>query len=237
MSANTLSLNEVIRTEFYVYEWYDTDTLEVFYVGKGSGLRYKRNKPRNTAFVEYVNSHNCDVRIVCDNMDECDAFNLENSLIEKYKDCGQGQTNVSLGGHGVQYMTGTKNPMYGRPWFDENTPPEKIDEWKRKVACPGERNAMYGVSPSERMDEKTYLQWRENHKKIVGGKNPNRKGVVIEDCESGVVKRFDTIGLCVDYLISCVEIKLCREYLRKIVAETAKCNSSKFGYRFTLADR
>ena len=27
--------------KFYVYEWYNINTKEVFYVGKGSGKRYK----------------------------------------------------------------------------------------------------------------------------------------------------------------------------------------------------
>lgn len=26
-------------------------------------------------------------------------------------------------------LSGNKNPMYGRPWWNENTPQEKIDEW------------------------------------------------------------------------------------------------------------
>lgn len=29
------------RKKFYVYEWYNIDTNEVFYVGKGCGNRYK----------------------------------------------------------------------------------------------------------------------------------------------------------------------------------------------------
>lgn len=47
------------------------------------------------------------------------------------------------------------------------------DGGRRGGAMKGELNPMFGVSPKERMDEKTYWQWRENHKKIVGDKNPN----------------------------------------------------------------
>ena len=35
---------------FYVYEWYVTDTDEVFYFGKGTGDRYKRLNGRNYFF-------------------------------------------------------------------------------------------------------------------------------------------------------------------------------------------
>lgn len=29
-----------MENNFYVYEWYNIDTQEIFYVGKGSGKRY-----------------------------------------------------------------------------------------------------------------------------------------------------------------------------------------------------
>ena len=35
------------KNDFYVYEWFNIDTNEVFYVGKGRGKRYKEVKRRN----------------------------------------------------------------------------------------------------------------------------------------------------------------------------------------------
>lgn len=37
---------------FYVYEWYNIDTNEIFYVGKGCGERYKQATKRNKLFQE-----------------------------------------------------------------------------------------------------------------------------------------------------------------------------------------
>lgn len=48
--------------KFYVYEWYIINTGEVFYVGKGTGNRYKSLNSRNYFFQCMYNSHDCDVR-------------------------------------------------------------------------------------------------------------------------------------------------------------------------------
>lgn len=53
----------------------------------------------------------------------------------------------------------TNHPMYGRPGLS------------------GENNPQFGISPKERMDEKTYQQWYENHKSYWA--NPTTKGVHI----------------------------------------------------------
>lgn len=53
----------------------------------------------------------------------------------------------------------TNHPCYGKPGLS------------------GEKNSQYGVSPKERMDEKTYNQWYEKHK--VYWKNPVTKGTHI----------------------------------------------------------
>lgn len=49
---------------FYVYEWYIKETNEIFYVGKGSGQRYKVTYNRNKLFNEIIQKHNCDSRII-----------------------------------------------------------------------------------------------------------------------------------------------------------------------------
>ena len=69
---------------FYVYEYYNTETLEVFYVGKGTRNRYRTIAGRNELFLQYYQNNKCDVRIVkyFDNEDE--AFQYEQKLIEYY---------------------------------------------------------------------------------------------------------------------------------------------------------
>ena len=64
--------------------------------------------------------------------------------------------------------TGSKNPMYGRPWCDENTPQEKIDEWlkHKSEAASGENNPNYGVKCTEKKRDKLI------------GSSKNKKGVI-----------------------------------------------------------
>lgn len=58
------------------------------------------------------------------------------------------------------------------------------DEWKREMSIKhsGKNNAMYGVSPKERMDEATFELWRSNiSKSVKRGKNPFASKVVCLD--------------------------------------------------------
>lgn len=85
---------------FYVYEWFNKKTGYVFYVGKGSGDRYRataRTK-RNRYFVYYVKKHSCEVRIVCDNLSEKEAFDREKELIASRKESGECCCNFIDGG-------------------------------------------------------------------------------------------------------------------------------------------
>ncbi len=40
--------------QFYVYEWYNIETKEIFYVGKGTRNRINHKKRRNKLFKEYI---------------------------------------------------------------------------------------------------------------------------------------------------------------------------------------
>lgn len=157
----------------YVYEWYNVDTNEVFYVGKGRNNRMHSMKNRNQYFLRYVEKYNCDCRIVKDNMTDDEAYQYEKELIEQYKKDNQCQTNIAEGGKGGIRLLGEDNPMFGRTWWDENTPLEKIQEWKDKVKHCGKDNPQYGVSLKERMSPETYAGWIEAHKLMTGENNPN----------------------------------------------------------------
>lgn len=97
---------------FYVYEWFNTDSGEVFYVGKGKNSRYKNVKQRNTYFINYYNKHKCDVRKVKEGLTEEDAFNLEIKLIADYKAIGECKCNLTNGGEGSTYDDGTWNHLF-----------------------------------------------------------------------------------------------------------------------------
>ena len=73
-----------MENKFYVYEWYDIDTQQVFYVGKGCGKRAYETKQRNNKFLDYHSKHNTNVRIVFSNLMEEEAFKKEKELYEKY---------------------------------------------------------------------------------------------------------------------------------------------------------
>ena len=72
--------------KFYVYEWYIEDTNEVFYVGKGTGDRYKRLNGRNYFFKCMYDTHNCNVRKIFVNLTEKEAFEKEIETIKYYRE-------------------------------------------------------------------------------------------------------------------------------------------------------
>ena len=85
---------------FYVYEWYNKDNQEIFYVGKGIKNRYKQIKKRNKLFKEYYNNHNCDVRIIKYFESEEEAFKYENIRILELKSKNLCFCNLDNGGIG-----------------------------------------------------------------------------------------------------------------------------------------
>lgn len=101
-----------MKNEFYVYEWFNIDTGEVFYVGKGKKGRYKETSQRNDYFKNYYNKYNCDVRKVRHKLEEDQAFNLEKELIEKYRNIGQCKCNLTDGGEGCTFQEGSWNDLF-----------------------------------------------------------------------------------------------------------------------------
>lgn len=124
-----------MSTGFYVYEWYVVTTGEVFYVGKGTKNRYKTLMGRNKFFLDVYKSHECNVRIVCDNLTEHQAFQKEIALIKHYREKYPQYrlTNQTAGGEGVsgweapewyrelmrRKNMGANNPNYNNKWSDE----------------------------------------------------------------------------------------------------------------------
>lgn len=84
---------------FYIYEWYVINTNEVFYVGKGTNLRYKVRK-HNKIFEEYLNNYDGTSRIVKEFESESEAFSEEDRLISYYWSIGQCKCNLHRGGYG-----------------------------------------------------------------------------------------------------------------------------------------
>lgn len=101
-----------MKQDFYVYEWFNIDTGEVFYVGKGRNNRYKNTTQRNKYFLNYYSKYNCDVRKVIVNLEEKIAFELEIQLIDKYRKIRQAKYNLSNGGEGCTFPLGSWNDLF-----------------------------------------------------------------------------------------------------------------------------
>lgn len=117
-----------MENNFYVYEWYNIDTQEVFYVGKGSGKRYQSTQGRNTLFQEYIKNNKTDVRIVYDNLTEEEAFQKELELYEKYYQIGQSQCNLAKPGKGGCHFVWTEEM---KEYWSENNPMKEEKQRQR----------------------------------------------------------------------------------------------------------
>ena len=141
---------------YYVYEWFNTDTNEVFYVGKGINKRYKTRK-RNKQFNDYLKTNNCDSRIIQYFENEKDAFEFEYVYINLMKAQGYCKCNLHCGGAGGSGEFWTEelrkeysehNVMkseYQRERMSRNNPMknkqicEKVNSRKRKAVIIGEK--------------------------------------------------------------------------------------------------
>ena len=103
-----------MENKYYVYIHYNND--KPFYVGKGTGNRYKDSNSRNKHWNNTVNKYD-EIRfqIVSQLINEEDSYELEEFII---KEIGLSNlTNVSAGGDMVTSpydRRGENNPMYGK---------------------------------------------------------------------------------------------------------------------------
>ena len=140
---------------FYVYAYYIKSSNHIFYIGKGTKNRYRDKKNhRNQFFLNVINKYgeDVDVKILKNNLNEQEAWNLERELIAKYKKEGQCETNLHEGGCGgntgnynnperskklsdfAKTRTGDKNSNYGNHWTEEQKQKSSIihKEWWKK---------------------------------------------------------------------------------------------------------
>jgi len=95
----------LVNKKYYVYIWYIKETNEIFYVGKGSGNRYKSMKDRNAYFKNIRKKYDCDCKIIKYFDNESEAYDYELELGTRLKEQGQaracyilGQTNKYVSG-------------------------------------------------------------------------------------------------------------------------------------------
>lgn len=170
--------------KFYVYEWFNVKTSEIFYVGKGCNKRATSLSHRNKLFKKYISENQCDYRIAKHFENEDDAFNYEHKRIIELKKIGQATCNLDYGGVGGCNFV----------WTSE------MREYKSQY------NPMKSLSQRERMKNKNPMKNKEINEKvaqsirkpvIIGGieyksvreaakTNGVSEGIIITWCKKGV---------------------------------------------------
>lgn len=125
-----------LEEKYYVYVWFKPDDTP-FYVGKGTGDRWKRcgKTHRNKYFSRvYQKYPGCYSLIIEDHLNEETAFQREIEWISQQKALGFQLTNFSNGGEGKKpsvprseeyrervrlAVTGNRNPNYGNRWTEQ----------------------------------------------------------------------------------------------------------------------
>ena len=126
---------------FYVYHWINDDTGLPFYVGKGTGRRYKETKhgSRNLWFEHVINKHKCHPEIIIDGLTEEEAFAKEIETEQLYRALGYILCNLIPCGSAPPHGFGPDNNNYGNYWSEEKK--QKVGMKMRETKChAGKRN-------------------------------------------------------------------------------------------------
>ncbi len=190
-------MKDVTTNKYYVYEYYVVPTGEVFYVGKGSGQRYKALSKRNKFFRDFYRTHECAVRIVKDNMSEEEAYREEYNLIQWYKHNTKyrltNQTDGGSGSPGLPHTEQSKQLASQRckeRWLDQDfrqnmlkirsdpNGPYKSQEFRDKISeiVGGENNPNYGHFWTQPMKD-ALREKQKSSGRYVGVNNPNAKSI------------------------------------------------------------
>lgn len=238
---------------FYVYEWFNLDTDEIFYVGKGTGRRYKVRK-HNKFFNDYIKRNNCSSRIIKTFEKEQDAFSYEYVRVNELKEAGQCACNIYDGGFGgtTEWWTESlrekyseKNVMKSKlqrermssnnPMKDKKTAMIVGAAHKRKV-CVGDKvygglvevADYYGVNPSaiSFWIERGYSRDR----KPCYYYGENKPDVVIRT-HNTTGKKVVVDGISFDSVkAACEYIGVDRRRLQKAILENKPCNGHECKY-------
>lgn len=199
---------------YYVYEHYNIDNNEIFYVGKGSGRRYNDIYKRNKEWKEYVKTNNYNVRIIkYFGNNEKEAYKYEKQRIMELKSKGQCCCNIDDGGWKGGSTRGNRNSQYGiSP--KQRMSKQVYDNWIKYLKdCQGEKNNNYGnktLSQKYKNDKELFLQKQSRP----AGQNGKAKKMNLYDVDMNLIKCFYYIGGCVKYLDN-LGIIISREKIRK----------------------
>lgn len=207
--------------KYYVYKWFIESTNETFYIGKGSGNRYKDTYRRNQIFKqEYYNLYpDCKSEIIKYFDTEDEAFKYEEEMIAYYRSIGQAKANIDKGGSGgykVQWTSLLRaymskyNPMKDPKIVEKSVASRKkrAIKYKDKIySCASDLVPIMGISISKvceyakrgydgNYDLCQYLDTEyepiDYHKHFL---NPASKSVIIDED-----KIFDTLQDAAKYI-------------------------------------
>lgn len=162
---------------FYVYEWYNVDTNEVFYVGKGCGKRYQDKTHRNKLFLDYIEHNSVNSRIIAYFEDEDKAYEYEEYLTNHYREQGFCSCNLIDGGYGG----------YSKIWT-----PEMKEYWSKY-------NPMKEEKQKERMRQNNPMKNKEIALK--NGKKHKRQVIINDMLYDGVKDAAEALQVSTDSII------------------------------------
>ena len=87
--------------DYYVYAHVTPDE-EVFYIGKGGGIRQFQTGNRSAFWRRIKNKYGYTSKLLEEGLTESEAYIKEMEYIASYKNCGQCKANFTLGGDGVR---------------------------------------------------------------------------------------------------------------------------------------
>lgn len=87
-----------IKQRYYVYVQFNAETNKPFYVGKGSGTRFRAKSGRNQYWKNYTNKHKWYYEIFESELTEKDALFFESYWISQFKAWNFKLVNLSNGG-------------------------------------------------------------------------------------------------------------------------------------------
>lgn len=204
-------------SNYYVYQHIRNDNGNVFYVGKGRNDRALLHH-RNDRHDEIVEKYGMSIEYVYTDLTEEEAYQKEREVIEDL---------IYNHGYGID-ITGL-----------EGDNPDKCltNQTFGSRGSVGISNPMYGVSPSERMDDEKYAEWLNKTttrlKAQVGELNPNwhndtLHNKVKDDPElriqyyarpgkqNGRCRKVDLYDKQMNFIKSFDYIGECAEYVKKI---------------------
>ncbi|HLO11533.1 MAG TPA: NUMOD3 domain-containing DNA-binding protein [Pseudoneobacillus sp.] len=180
-----------MEDKYYVYEYIRLDTNEPFYIGKGSGDRWRIRNRGKCHFTNICNKVPVAVIILHDNLDEKTAFEYECWYIWQLRDIqGYSLINGTDGGEG---LAGYKHNVKTKSKIGNSL---KLKCIKRKH-LKGKTNPFYGKTHSEdfckKQSERTKGKNHPHYGKR-GSEAPYKKSVCIIK-ENEVIKTFNTVSL------------------------------------------